>query len=221
MKLWPSSARTDKTLKAKLLFEEIPSEHKSNCTETKCAAESSRSRGVLKTSIQVSTKSREARNHHEQRITPNGTLFEFLASPDETGSGICLIRGTIPVGAGVPLHSHCDVELFYALQGTFEAFQSSDGTPRWTTVGAGDTVTIPGNTKHPVRNSSTRPATIVVVTTSKLYEFFHEVTRRIDPDQLATPPTPVGIREVLRLGARSRYWMGSPEENAAIGLSLT
>jgi hypothetical protein len=45
----------------------------------------------------------EERNHHKQRLTPNGTLFEFLASPDETGSEICLIRGTIPPGVAVPL----------------------------------------------------------------------------------------------------------------------
>jgi quercetin dioxygenase-like cupin family protein len=171
-------------------------------------------------STQLSTKSTEVRNHHEQRITPNGTLFEFLASPDEAGAEICLIRGTMPPGAAVPLHSQPDVELFYVLEGTVEAFQSSGGTPRWTTVGAGDTVTIPGITKRALRNSSPLPATMVLVTTSKLYEFFHEVTKRFDPDQSATPPTPIGIQEVFRAAARYGYWIGSPEENAAIGLSV-
>jgi hypothetical protein len=27
----------------------------------------------------------EERNHHEKRLTPNGTLFDFLISPDEAG----------------------------------------------------------------------------------------------------------------------------------------
>jgi quercetin dioxygenase-like cupin family protein len=169
---------------------------------------------------QLSTKSTEARNHPEQRITPNGTLFEFLVSPDDARAEICLIRGTLPSGAAVLLHSHPDVELFYVLEGTLEAFQSSDGTPRWTTVGAGDTVTIPGNTKHALRNSSPLPATMVVVTTSKLYEFFQEVTKPFYPDRSATPPTPEGIQDVFRAAARYGYWMGSPEENAAIGLSM-
>jgi quercetin dioxygenase-like cupin family protein len=169
---------------------------------------------------QLSTKSTEIRNHHEQRITPNGTRFEFLASPDEAGAEICLIRGTMPPGAVVPLHSHSDVELFYVLEGTVEAFQSRNGTHGWASVGAGNVVTIPGNTKHALRNSSQLPVRMVVVTTSKLYEFFQEVTNPFDPNQSATPPTPERIQEVSRVAARYGYWMGSPEENAAIGLSM-
>ena len=171
-------------------------------------------------STQLSTQSTEISNHHEQRITPNGTLFEFLASPDEAGTEICLIRGTIPPGAAVPLHSHPDVELFFVLEGTVEAFQSRNGTQGWASLSAGNVVTIRGNTKHALRNSASVPATLVVVTTSKLYEFFHEVTKPFDPNQSATPPTPDGIQEVVRAAARYGYWMGSPEENAAIGLSL-
>ena len=73
-------------------------------------------------STKLAMNNTKGRKHHKQRLTPNGTLFEFLASPDETGSGICLIRGTIPPGAAVPLHSHPDVELFYVLEGSIEAF---------------------------------------------------------------------------------------------------
>jgi hypothetical protein len=53
-----------------------------------------------------------------------------------------------------------------------------------------------------------------------LYEFFHEVTKPVDPDQSATPPTPEKIQKVFDTAARYGYWMGSPEENAAIGLNL-
>ena len=53
-------------------------------------------------STKSAMKNTEERNHHDQRLIPNGTLFEFLASPDETGSEICLIRGTIPLG--LPSH---------------------------------------------------------------------------------------------------------------------
>jgi quercetin dioxygenase-like cupin family protein len=147
-------------------------------------------------------------------------VFEFLASPAEAGAEICLIRVTMPPGAVVPLHSHPDVELFYILEGSLEAFQSRDGTPRWTTVGAGDVVTIPGNIKHALRNSSPFPATLVCVTTSRLYQFLHEVTKPLDPDQPATPPTPDEIQEIARADARYGYWVGSPEENRAIGLSI-
>ena len=166
------------------------------------------------------TKKTEEHHRHEKRITPNGTLFEFLVSPNEAEAEICLIRGTMPPGAVVPLHSHADVELFYILEGSVEAFQASDGARRWTTVDAGHTVTIPGNTKHALRNTSALPATIVVVTTSKLYEFFREVSKRFDPSQSPAPPTSDELKEFLKTVERYGYWMGSPEENAAIGLSM-
>ena len=171
-------------------------------------------------STQLATKNTLEGNHDKQRLTPNGTLFEFLASPDEAGAEICLIRGTIPSGVTVPLHSHPDVEIFYVLEGSAECFQSTDGTPRWTTAGAGDVVAIAGNIKHAWRNSSRFPVTMVIVTTSKMYKFFHEVTKPFDPDQSATPPTSDEIQELARTVARYGYWMGSPEENRAIGLNI-
>ena len=86
-------------------------------------------------------KDRQQSNHHKQRLTPNGTRFEFLASPDEAEAEICLIRGTVPPGTAVPLHSHPDVEIFYVVEGSAECFQLTNGTSRWTTVDAGDVVT--------------------------------------------------------------------------------
>jgi quercetin dioxygenase-like cupin family protein len=89
-------------------------------------------------------KNTEERNQHKQRLTPNGTLFEFPASPDETGSEICLIRGMIPPGVAVPLHSHSDVELFYVLEGSLEAFQAGNGNHGWVSFGQGNIVSVPG-----------------------------------------------------------------------------
>jgi hypothetical protein len=34
-------------------------------------------------STTLAMKNAKERNHHKQRLTPNGTLFEFLASPNE------------------------------------------------------------------------------------------------------------------------------------------
>jgi quercetin dioxygenase-like cupin family protein len=167
---------------------------------------------------QLLTKNMEQHDHRKRRMTPDGALIEFLASPDETGAGLCIIRGTLPSGGIVPLHSHLDVELFYVLEGSIEAFQSRNGSSRWTTVRAGHVVTVPGNTKHAWRNSFPLPATLVLVTTSKMYAFFHEISRPFDPSHSATQPTPEGVEELFRAAARYGHWMGSPEENAAIGL---
>jgi quercetin dioxygenase-like cupin family protein len=170
-------------------------------------------------STQLLMRKIEERNRYEKRVTPNKTLFEFLTLPEETGE-ICLIRGTIPPGATVPLHSHSDVEIFYVIEGWIEAFQSGNGSQGWRGVGPGKILSIPGNTKHALRNRSTLPVTMLVVTTRKLYSFFQEITRPLDPDRVATPPTSEEIQKLFETAAGYGYWMGSPEENAAIGLSL-
>ena len=61
---------------------------------------------------------------------------------------------------------------------------------------------------------------MVIVTTSKMYEFFEEVAKPFDSDQSAAPATPGEIEELVRAAARYGYWLGSPEENRAIGLSI-
>ena len=48
--------------------------------------------------MSLSTKSTKERKCHEQRLSPDGALVEFLASPDEAAAEICFIRGTIPPG---------------------------------------------------------------------------------------------------------------------------
>lgn len=115
---------------------------------------------------------------------PDGALIEVLASPEEVGAEICLLRGTLPPRVTVPLHSHPALEVFYVLDSTAESFQSKDGKSGWTTLGSGAVVAVPGNVKHAWRNTSPLPATVVLVTT------------------------------------RYGYWMASPQENAAIGISL-
>lgn len=169
-------------------------------------------------SINAQTSTPRSRTTHKLLTTPNGTLFEILASPEEVGDGICLIRGTVPPGVAVPLHSHSDVELFYILEGSVEIFQSREGASGWMTVGVGDVAAVPGNVKHALRNTSSLPATMVVVTTSKMYEFFGEISKPFDPKRCPAPPTPEEMRAFFGTVARYGYWIASPEENAAMGL---
>lgn len=150
----------------------------------------------------------------------SGVLLQFLASPDEVGDAICLIRGTMPPGVVVPLHSHAEPELLYILEGSLEVFRSSEGSSGWTTAGVGDVVTIPGSVKHALRNSSSLPMTLALVTKSGLYKFFRELAKPFDARQRPAPPTPEAIQEFFQLAAKYGYWLASPEENAAIGLSI-
>jgi hypothetical protein len=84
----------------------------------------------------------------------------------------------------------------------------------------GAVAAIPGNAKHALRNTSSLPATIVLVTTSKMYGFFSEVSKPFDPNQRPAPPTPEEMKNFFGTVARYGYWMASPEENAAIGIFL-
>jgi quercetin dioxygenase-like cupin family protein len=177
-------------------------------------------REFLEMSMNLKTNTQLSRTAHRPLSTPNGTLFEILASPEEVEDRICFIRGTVPPGAAVPLHSHADLELFYILEGSIEIFQSREGAGGWTTVGVGAVAVIPGNVKHALRNSSSLPTTMVLVTTSRMYNFFAEVSKPFDRKRRPAPPTSEEMKNFLGTVARYGYWVASPEENAAIGINL-
>ena len=156
----------------------------------------------------------------QQVFNAAGVRLQFLASPEEVGDAICLIRGTMPPGAIVPLHRHEDLELLYVLEGTLEVYRSNEGSAGWTEAAAGGVVVIRSNVKHALRNGSSLPVTLALVTKSELYAFFRELAKPFDSNQRPTPPTPVEIQELFAVAAKYGYWLASPEENAAIGLYL-
>ena len=131
---------------------------------------------------------------------------------------LCITLGNSRLAINV--FKNPDLELFYVLDGSVESFQSKEGTSRWTTAGAGAVVAIAGNVKHAWRNTSSLPATMVVVTTSRLYEFFVAVSKPLEPKRRPAPPTPEEMRAFFGTVASYGYWMASPEENAAIGISF-
>src|SRR5262249_47928467 len=98
------------------------------------------------------------------------------------------IRGTMPPGVVVPLHCHAEPELLYVLEGSFEAFKSNQRMKGWTTASEGDLVIIPGNVKHALRNNSSGPVILALVTNAHLYRVFRALARPLNPDQHPTPP---------------------------------
>jgi hypothetical protein len=58
------------------------------------------------------------------------------------------------------------------------------------------------------------------VSKRELYSFFRELARPFDPNRPPAPPTAEEMQELFELAAKHGYWMASPEENAAIGISL-
>ena len=68
-----------------------------------------------------------------------GVLLQFLSTPEQINDQISVMRGTVPSGVVIPLHSHADPEIFYVLNGSLEVFQAEG----WQTVTAGEVVSIP------------------------------------------------------------------------------
>lgn len=160
--------------------------------------------------------------HHERDkevFNAAGVLCEFLASPEDVGDTFCLIRGTMPPRVAVPLHSHAEPEILYILEGELEVFRG-ERSSGWMTAGVGEVIIVPGAVKHALRNSSSRPTTLALVTKSELYKFFRELAKPLDAKQPPGPPTPQAMQELFRLAAKYGYWLASPEANAAIGLSI-
>ena len=129
------------------------------------------------------------------------------------------MRGVVPAGVAIPLHSHEDAEDFFILSGTQQVLMpDEDQSLRWYDVSAGDYVHIPGGHRHAHRNISDEPAVELVITTARLGRFFRDIARpatdgarRLTPDDLAG---------FVAAATSYGYVLGTPDENAAVGIEL-
>lgn len=146
-----------------------------------------------------------------------GPTIEFL-TPNDSDDGPCLMRGTIPPGGLVPMHSHADVETFYAVSGELEGLSETAGGFIWETIRPGDMFHVPGGVKHGFRNRSQQASIAIIVSTQRLARFFREVGKPIAPGIVPGPPSDEAIRHFLQVADRYGYWNATPEENARVGI---
>src|ERR1700726_181250 len=167
------------------------------------------------------TKTGTNRGAEEQTFIVLGVLLQFLSTPEQINDQISLMCGTVPSGVVIPLHSHADPEIFYVLNGSLEVFQAEGHSAGWQAVNAGEVVSIPGNVKHALRNTSPSPITLITVSKQELYSFFRELARPFDPNSPPAPPTPEEMQQLFNVAKKYEYWLASRDENAAIGISLS
>ena len=91
-----------------------------------------------------------------------------------------------------------------------------EGRLQWCDARAGDYVRVPGATPHAHRNASDRPAVDLIITTARMGEFFREVGRPVG----APPPTAREVADFVATAARYGYRLGTPGENAAVGITM-
>lgn len=147
-----------------------------------------------------------------------GPTVEFLTSPDDERNDFCVLKGTIPPGVSVPLHSHGDTEDFIVISGSVEGLRHDSDGYKWIAAKAGDYIHVPGGARHAWRNVSDRPVINLIVTTKTLGRFFRESGR--PATGAPQPVTPEDLARFAAISARYGYWNATPEENAAVGIHL-
>lgn len=166
-----------------------------------------------------SAHSVDAREHAVLDVL--GPTVQFL-TPSERGEETpCILRGVIPPGVSVPLHSHADPETYFPVSGEADALAERAGELNWVRIRPGDVFHVPGNAKHAFRNLSAEPAVMFIITTPRIGRFFEEVGTPVPlQGQPPGPPSPEAVRHFLATAQRYGYWNATPEENALVGLSL-
>jgi uncharacterized RmlC-like cupin family protein len=130
------------------------------------------------------------------------------------------MRGVIPPGAVIPIHSHPDPETFIQLSGEVEALARSNDGFAWVKLAAGSVFHVPGNVRHAFRNPSTKPAVGIVATTARLGEFLAEIGRPVEAGVTVEPPDQASLNHFLKTAERYGHWTGTPEDNAKFGIKL-
>lgn len=149
-----------------------------------------------------------------------GPTIEFLVPPAARGSGYCVFKGVIQAGGAVPLHSHPDDESFLLLSGQVSALLDDGASRAWRDVNPGEFVHVPANAPHAWKNNGGEPAVELVITTVRLGNFFQEVGQPLDATKPRIGPAPEELQRFVDAARRYGHWLGTPAENAAIGITL-
>jgi len=156
---------------------------------------------------------------HLKTIDVLEPMIQFLTPLDEGDDAPCLMRGTIPPGVAVQLHSHEDLETFLMVSGEVEALVGAESGFDWVRILPGDVFHAPGGAKHAFRNQWQEPAEMMLVSTCRMGRFFQEIGRPVTSGMLK-PSSQETIRHFLTASARYGYWNAPPEENARWGIAL-
>jgi quercetin dioxygenase-like cupin family protein len=170
-------------------------------------------------------------SHHDSRIlhhiaagsgTPildvAGLTVEFLTGPQDAPRDFCVMRGVIPPGAVVPIHSHDSTEAFLVISGTKQALVPGEDGLEWKDVHEGDYVQIASGEAHALRNVSREPVIELIITNPRLGEWFSEAGRPVTGEP--GPPTPEDLARLIAVSGKYGYRLGTPDENRAVGIEL-
>src|SRR5260221_5104576 len=108
-----------------------------------------------------------------------GPTLQFLITPQSGDEAPCVMKGTIPPGVSVPIHSHVGIEAFYVLSGEVEVLSDKGGKTHWIAAGPGAFIEVPSTPKHGFKNRSQYAGVPLITRTSTFGRFFQEIGRPI------------------------------------------
>lgn len=150
-----------------------------------------------------------------------GPVVQFLATPEQTTEQFTVLRSTVAPGVVVPLHSHRETEWLFVLEGAIQVWADRQEQPQWIEITAQESVLIPPQARHVIRNTSGTPAFVLLVAAARIGHLFEQIATPLAPGEpFSLLPTPELIQRFLAKQAEYGYWSASPEENAAIGIHL-
>jgi quercetin dioxygenase-like cupin family protein len=155
-----------------------------------------------------------------ERLDVLGPTIQFVTDSTEE-DGPCIMRGTVPPGVSIPLHSHADPETFVPVSGRLRGLVFRGEDFEWIEIRPGVIFHVPGGAKHGFRNESPEEAVMIIASTTTIGRFFRELGAPVAPGSPA-PGRPASdrVQRFLATSARYGYWNASPEENARVGIRL-
>jgi quercetin dioxygenase-like cupin family protein len=150
-----------------------------------------------------------------------GPMVQLMTPPSEDDSIPCIMRGTIPPGVVVPMHSHPEPETFIQESGDVDGLSVRDDGSEWVRIARGDIFHVPGGVKHGFRNCGSVPAVAIIVTSPAIGRFFREIGTPVAADgPSAGPPSEAMLRRSMEGARKYGHWLATPEENARVGIKL-
>ncbi len=131
----------------------------------------------------------------------NNEFVTFKATGENTGGLFALVEVVGLPGSGPPAHNYHGVdEVYCLLEGELEVL----GDGRTFTAKAGSVFCIPKGTLHAWRNTTTRPARMLLFIVSAGSEGFFEVAGVPGTNLFSSPPlqTPENLMKMLELGRK-------------------
>ena len=90
------------------------------------------------------------------------------------------------------------------LEESLEVYRESGETQGWSTTEPGGVLAIPGKVKHALRNTSSTPTAVILVTQDELYNFFRSVAKPFEAGQMPAPPSPEDMQQLFAGWARPK-----------------